>query len=116
MIVLASFIVLLRELIVSTIFRMVHPYITIHSVEGFLHLYAYGTARARREFPVGLRSVTLEHGEHGFYQRGHLVVVVWMDRKPVMMLSTVAQPEVTHTQYRESRKTEVEPLCSVKTR
>ena len=31
MIVLVSFIVLLREL-VSTIFRMVHPYIAIHSV------------------------------------------------------------------------------------
>ena len=35
MIVLVSFIVLLREL-VSTIFRMVHPYIAIHS---FLHLF-----------------------------------------------------------------------------
>ena len=33
MIVLVSLIVLLRELLVSTIFRMVHPYITIHSVE-----------------------------------------------------------------------------------
>ena len=34
-IVLVSLIVLLRELLVSTIFRMVHPYIGIHS---FLHL------------------------------------------------------------------------------
>ena len=33
MIVLVSLIVLLRELLVSTIFRMVHPYIAIHSVE-----------------------------------------------------------------------------------
>ena len=33
MIVLVSLIVLLRELLVSTIFRMVHPYIAICSVE-----------------------------------------------------------------------------------
>ena len=39
MIVLVSFIVLLRELLVSTIFRMVHPYIAIHSVERLLHLF-----------------------------------------------------------------------------
>ena len=36
MIVVVSLIVLLRELLVSTIFRMVHPYITIHSD---LHLF-----------------------------------------------------------------------------
>ena len=35
MIVLVSLIALLRELLV---FRMVHPYIAIHSVECFLHL------------------------------------------------------------------------------
>ena len=39
MIVLVPMIVLLRELIVSTIFCMVHPYIAIHSVEWFLHLF-----------------------------------------------------------------------------
>ena len=33
MIVLVSLIVLLRRLLVSIIFRMVHPYITVHSVE-----------------------------------------------------------------------------------
>ena len=33
MIVLVYLIVLLRELLVSTIFCMVHPYIPIHSVE-----------------------------------------------------------------------------------
>ena len=31
------------------------------------------------------------------------MVVVWMDRKPVMMLSTVAQPEVTHTVQRKQK-------------
>ena len=41
MIVLVSLIVLLRRLLVSTIFCMVHPYITVHSdsVELFLHLF-----------------------------------------------------------------------------
>ena len=33
MIVLVSLIVLLRGFLVSTIFRMVHPYIHIHSIE-----------------------------------------------------------------------------------
>ena len=33
MIVLVSLIVLLRGLLVPTIFGMVHPYITLHSVE-----------------------------------------------------------------------------------
>ena len=33
MIVLVSFIVMLRELLVPMIFHIVHPYITIHSVE-----------------------------------------------------------------------------------
>ena len=36
MIVLVSLIVLLRRLLVPTVFRMVHPYISIHS---FLHLF-----------------------------------------------------------------------------
>ena len=39
MIVLVSLIILLRELLVSTIFDMVHPYIAIHLVEWFLHLF-----------------------------------------------------------------------------
>ena len=33
MVVLVALIVLLRELLVSAIFRMVHPYIAIHSIE-----------------------------------------------------------------------------------
>ena len=36
MIVLVSLIALLRRLLVPTVFRMVHPYICIHS---FLHLF-----------------------------------------------------------------------------
>ena len=39
MIVLVSLIVLLRELLVSTIFRMVHPYIAIHSIFTLVCIY-----------------------------------------------------------------------------
>ena len=41
---LVSLIVLLRELLVSTIFRMVHPYIAIHS---FLHLFSIAETQLR---------------------------------------------------------------------
>ena len=51
MIVLVSLIVLLRRIIVSTIFRMVHPYITVHSVEWFLHLYLV-IAHTCRQFDI----------------------------------------------------------------
>ena len=39
MIVLVYLIVLLRELLVSTIFCMVHPYIAIHSFLHLLHIF-----------------------------------------------------------------------------
>ena len=32
-------ILILRELLVRIIFHIVHPYVTIHSVEWFLHLF-----------------------------------------------------------------------------
>ena len=61
-------------------------------------LYACGTARTtRREFPETLKQVRLERGEHLFCQRGNLVASVWMDKKPVTVLSTLAQADVTHT-------------------
>ena len=37
-IVLVSLILLLREILVSTMFRMVHPYITIHSVVKLVYI------------------------------------------------------------------------------
>ena len=40
MIVLVSFIVLLRRLLVSTIFSMVHPYIAIHFSILVSHIFA----------------------------------------------------------------------------
>ena len=45
----------------------------------------------------------MERGEHAFCQRGDLVASVWMDKKPVTMLSTLAQADVTHTAQRRQR-------------
>ena len=67
-------------------------------------LYTCGTAcTTRREFPKTLKQVRLERGEHLFCQRGNLVASVWMDKKPVTMLSTLAQADVTHTAQRRVR-------------
>ena len=61
-------------------------------------LYGYGTTRSNcRGFPNTLKHVTLEKGNFTFCQCGDLVVSVWMDKKPVTMLSTLAQADVTHT-------------------
>ena len=38
--------------------------------------------------------------EYVLYQHGNLVVSVWMDKKPVTMLSTLAQTDVIHTAQR----------------
>ena len=68
------------------------------------HLYACGTTRSnRRGFPDTLKQVSLERGETAFCQRGDLVASVWMDKKPVTMLSTLAPADVTHTAQRRQR-------------
>ena len=67
-------------------------------------LYACGTVRATcREFPETLKHVRLDRGEHVFCQRGDLVATAWMDKKPVTMLSTLAQADATHTVQRRQR-------------
>ena len=79
---------------------------TCHLLDTLLahKLYACGTARTtRREFPETLKQVRLERGEHLFCQRGNLVASVWMDKKPVTVLSTLAQADVTHTAQRRVR-------------
>ena len=64
-------------------------------------LYGCGTTRPTRQgFPETLKKVSLNRGEHAFCQRGDLVASVWMDKKPVTMLSTLAQADVTHTVQR----------------
>ena len=67
-------------------------------------LYGCGTARpTRRQFPETLKHVRPGRGEHVFRQRGDLVASVWMDKKPVNMLSTLAQADVTHTIQKRQR-------------
>ena len=48
MIVLVSLRVLLRRLLVSTIFRMVHPYITVHSFVSRIFVKLALVARMRK--------------------------------------------------------------------
>ena len=69
-------------------------------------LYGCGTTHpTRRGFPETLKNVSLERGKHAFYQRGYLVASVWMDKKPVTMLSTLVQADVTHTAERKRNGT-----------
>ena len=52
-------------------------------------------------------------GESVFCQRGDLVASVWMDKKPVNMLSTLAQADATHTALRRQRDgTRVSVQCT----
>ena len=77
-----------------------------HTLDTLLQhdLYCCGTTRTtRRGFPVSLKQVALQRGEHAFCQRGNLVASVWMDKKPVNMLSTLAQADATHTALRKQR-------------
>ena len=63
--------------------------------------YACGTTRTNRcGYPDTLKGFTLERGEQVFCQQGNLVASVWMDKKPVTMLTTLAQPDIVHTAHR----------------
>ena len=67
-------------------------------------LYACVTARTtRRELPETFKQVQLERGEHLFFQHGNLVASVWMDKKLVTVLSTLAQADVTYSAQRRVR-------------
>ena len=67
-------------------------------------IYGCGTTRtSRRGYPETLKQVSLERGSSVFCQRGDLVASVWMDKKPVTMLSTLAQADVTHTAQRKQK-------------
>ena len=68
-------------------------------------VYACGTTRtSRREYPNSLKGkVRLQQGQQVFCQRGGLVATVWMDKKPVTMLSTLAQPHITHAARRKQK-------------
>ena len=67
-------------------------------------LYACGTTHpTRRGFPETLKTVSLERGKSAFCQCGDLVACVWMDKKPVTMLSTLSQAEGSNTALRRQR-------------
>ena len=44
-------------------------------------------------------------GSRFFCQRGNLIASVWMDKKPVMMLSTLAQPDVAMRKQKDGTTT-----------
>ena len=59
------------------------------------NLYACGTVGCdRREFPLALKGLNLQRGEHQFRQRGSLSAIVWQDKPQVSALSTFTDPEV----------------------
>lgn len=67
-------------------------------------IYACGTVRqTRRGFPSSLRGIHLQRGESEFRQSGQLTAVVWQDKRPVHMLSTLSQPAALETVSRRQR-------------
>ena len=61
-------------------------------------LYACGTVRqTRRDFPTDLRNLRLVQGESMLRQHDSLTAVVWQDKRPVHVLSTLSQPGDTET-------------------
>ena len=76
-------------------------------------LYACGTVRQmRKEFPHDLRNVRQTRGESMFRQSDNLTAVVWQDRRPVHVLSTLSQPgEVQKVSRRERNGSTSEVDC-----
>ena len=67
-------------------------------------LYACGTTRTNRlGYPTTLKGINVERGKQVFCQRENLVASVWMDKKPVTMLSTLAQPDVERSAMRKGQ-------------
>jgi hypothetical protein len=65
--------------------------------------YAVGTTRVNRaDFPTSLTFLNqrLKAGQHLYRQRGNLVCVTWMDKKPVNFFSTYCDPIVMGTVQR----------------
>ena len=69
-----------------------------------LQIYACGTVRqTRRGFPQDLRSITLARGEGEVRQSESLTALVWQDKRPVHVLSTLSQPGETQPVLRRER-------------
>lgn len=54
----------------------------------------------------------MTHGQSTFRQCGDLVATIWMDKKPVTLLSTLASPsEITSVQRRRKDGSAIEVTC-----
>jgi hypothetical protein len=76
--------------------------------------YALGTTRNNRKlFPKSMLAETkgLGRGQWVYRQKGDMVVVSWMDKKPVNLLSTCCDPLKEQTVKRRSGREEVELAC-----
>lgn len=77
---------------------------TCHRFDELLHqgVYTCGTTCTnRRGYPDTLKGITMEQGEQVFCQQGSLVASVWVDNKPVMMLSTLAHLDIMRETQRK---------------
>ena len=67
-------------------------------------IFARGTVRqTRRGFPQVLCSITLARGEGEVRQSESLTALVWQDKRPVHVLSTLSQPGETQPVLRRER-------------
>ena len=63
-----------------------------------------GTVRQNRlDFPADLRGITLQVGETQFCQSESLTAVVWQDKRPVHVISTLSQPGALEPVLRRQR-------------
>ena len=63
-------------------------------------------------FPTDLRNVGLARGESVFRQCSSLMAVVWQDKRPVHVMSTLSQPgETAQVSRRERDGSRVEVSC-----
>ena len=68
------------------------------------NIYACGTVRQSRvDYPTDLRHLSLQVGDHHFRQSHSLTAVVWQDKRPVHVLSTLSQPGATEMVSRRQR-------------
>ena len=76
-------------------------------------VYACGTVRQdRRDFPGALRGIHLARGTAAFRQSSSLTAVVWQDKRPVSVLSTLPSPDEMKTVPRRARDgSRVEVSC-----
>ena len=56
-----------------------------------------------RIFPSTSRVVSLEKGQFLFRQTGNIVANVWMDKKIVSALSTMSDPDISHSAKRKQK-------------